>query len=156
MSTKILTNIPITKTLNNNEYTYFINGGLTNYMKEKYNIELYDEPNECVLVNDNGKYHLKIIEYKDYILKNKQKDDDYDYELKTGNFKIKEYNLMFQNYMNINISMCYVLSKRFEDKLNTNQYRYSIVENILKENNIKLINEYSDSIYEELQNWIFL
>lgn len=156
MSAKFLTNIPSTKTLNDKEYTYFINGGLTNYMKEKYNIELYDEPTECVLINDNGEYHLKIIEYKNYVSKNKKQSDDYDCELKSGNFKIKEYNLMFENHININISLCYVISKSFEDKLNTNQYRYSILKNILAENNIKLFNEYSDNLYEQLQNWISL
>jgi hypothetical protein len=151
MSYKVLDNIPFINSFNNNEYIYFKNGGLAKYMK-KYNIKMYDEPNECVLIkNNNDTFDLKIIEYKDYT----DTYDDYDYELKTGKFKIDEYKLMFNN-ININISLCFVISKRFEDKLNTNKQRYNILKTILDENNIKLFNEYCSNLYIKLHNWIYL
>lgn len=137
--------------INGMNIKYFNQDGLKKYLKNTYNIETYRKPDEAVLLEKDGKYHLKILEKK-----NQNVNGSVEEKLKTGAFTRREYELMLNKNKDLNfkISFCFVLSKFLENKFNSNMEKYNNIKKIMVEDKIDIFYGDTDEYIENIYKWI--
>jgi hypothetical protein len=133
---------------------HFQQNEFNKFIKKNYNINIYKKPDEAIIIKEDNKIYIKIIEKKNQNVAGSVED-----KLKTGAFNRREYELMFneckiKDYIFI-IDYAFCLSKFLEDKFESKQIKYINLNKILNENNIKIF--YGDNInyFDKIYEWIF-
>lgn len=134
----------LSKKENENETIFILQGGLIDYMKQMYSIELFRNPDEAYIIKTPETTTIKILEKK--------------YQNCNGSVETKlwaspslkrEYELVCGEQFRIEYALC--LSDWFKQQ---NSIKYTILNKILGETGIKVL--YSDNNYfENLDKWIY-
>jgi len=133
------TKIPNTKKKNKCDY-YLINDniifvkkkGLNRYLEHAYNTHTLREPDEAyIITNKSGKSTIIILEKK-----NQNCAGSVDIKLWASGWLKIEYEKMIGDIFEVHYCLC--LSKYFKQKMESNEERFVILSEILKENNIKV------------------
>lgn len=136
----------------NKTIIYLIQNGFKTYIKSKFNIDVYRQPDEAYLIKNNkdDSYHLKILEKKNQNVEGSVED-----KLKTGSFNRKEYELMFKDSnINIKVSYAFCLSKFLETKINSDTPKYKNIKKIILEDDINLFYGEKEDYFQKILDWI--
>ncbi len=132
---------------------YMRQSGFKEYVKKKFDVDVYRNPDEAYLIHKNGKYHLKIIEKK-----NQNVDGSVEDKLKTGAFNRDEYTLMFDKLEKDNIELvidyAFCVSEFLQKKLQSSDGKYVNINRINEKNNIKVFYGNSPDYFDKLYEWI--
>jgi len=124
--------------------------GLKLYMKNKYDIELFRNPDEAYIIEKNGKYIIKILEKKAQNV-----EGSVETKLWSGPALKREYEIIMGNNFVIEYSFC--ISKFLQEKIISNDKKYKVLKQILDESNINIFfgedSNYFDKIYEWINNF---
>ena len=137
---------------NDKTVIYLIQNGFKTYIKTKFNIDVYRQPDEAYLIKNNkdDSYHLKILEKKNQNVEGSVED-----KLKTGSFNRKEYELMFKDAnINIKVSYAFCLSKFLETKINSDTPKYKNIKKIILEDDINLFYGETEDYFQKILDWI--
>lgn len=118
-------------------------------MKNKYNIDIFRNPDEAYIIeHKNGKKEIKILEKK-----NQNVEGTCETKLWSGNSLKREYEIIIGPQFDISYAFC--VNTFLENKFvsNTNQ-KYITLKQILEEDNIKLFFGDKHEYFENLYNWI--
>ena len=133
----------------NHEISYFAQGDLKRYFKDKCNITIYRNPDEAYLINKrDGSSVLKILEKKFQNVEGSVED-----KLLTGAQIKREYELFLQK-QGVEVSYAYCLSPFLEKKIKSNKLKYNIWNQIFRENDITILFGENDDYYTKLDSWI--
>jgi hypothetical protein len=129
---------------------YLTKSGFKLYFKEEFNIKCWKEPDEAFLIFSNNKYYLKILEKK-----NQNGEGSVEEKLKTGQFTRREYEKMLNNpSYKFNISYAFCISKYLQNKLESNKIKYTIMKELMLEDNIKIFYGDDDNYLDIVYEWI--
>ncbi len=135
---------------NQKKIIYLTQIGLKNYIKKKYNIEIFRHPDEAFIIEEDGKKSkLKILEKKEQNVEGSCMDKIWN----GGAFK-REYEIMIGEYYDIEYSYC--LSDFLKKKIESKTKKFEIFMQIMDEYKIKIFygkdEDYFDKIYEWINN----
>ncbi len=135
----------------NNTIIYLTQCGYKLYFKQKFNIDVYKQPDEAFLIFSNNEYHLKILEKKNQNVSGTVED-----KLKTGLFTKKEYEKMLSKITQckFNVSYAFCVSKFLQNNLQSNKIKYITIKEILQEDNIKIFYGEDENYFDLLFEWI--
>lgn len=150
----------IKKKMNNNKYGYYLKkiignikiiyltqSGLKIYFKLKYNIILYRNPDEAYIIKTNDKCIVKILEKKE-----QHNEGSVETKLWAGPSLKREYEIILGH--NFIVEYAYCINKFLSKKFNSDNKKYNILKQILKENNILVLHANKPNYYEKLEKWI--
>ena len=138
------------KNIDNNKIIYVSQNGLKIYIKQKFNIELFRNPDEAYIIEKNGKYIIKILEKKAQNV-----EGSVETKLWSGPALKREYEIIMGNDFVIEYAFC--VSKFLQEKIISNDNKYKILKQILEESKINIFfgedSNYFDKIYEWINNF---
>jgi hypothetical protein len=138
------------KNIDNNKIIYVSQNGLKLYIKEKFNIELFRNPDEAYIIEKNGKYIIKILEKKAQNV-----EGSVETKLWSGPALKREYEIIMGNNFVIEYAFC--VSKFLQEKIISDDKKYKVLKQILDESNINIFYgedcNYFDKIYEWINNF---
>ena len=138
------------KNIDNNKIIYVSQNGLKIYIKQKFDIELFRNPDEAYIIEKNGKYIIKILEKKAQNV-----EGSVETKLWSGPALKREYEIIMGNNFVIEYSFC--ISKFLQEKIISNDKKYKVLKQILDESNINIFfgedSNYFDKIYEWINNF---
>jgi hypothetical protein len=138
------------KNIDNNKIIYVSQNGLKLYIKEKFNIELFRNPDEAYIIEKNGKYIIKILEKKAQNV-----EGSVETKLWSGPALKREYEIIMGNNFVIEYAFC--VSKFLQEKIISDDKKYKVLKQILDESNINIFygedSNYFDKIYEWINNF---
>jgi len=124
--------------------------GLKLYMKNKYDIELFRNPDEAYIIEYNtGKKIIKILEKK-----SQNVEGSAETKLWSSPSLKREYELVLGNQFEVQYGLC--VSDFFKKKLTSTEKKYTILNTILKENNIPLLFGSDKDYFKNLDEWIIV
>jgi hypothetical protein len=126
---------------------YTCQQGLKKYIKHKYNISLFRNPDEAYIIEYKGNKIIKILEKKE-----QRVEGSMETKLWSGPSLKREYELVLGNEFKVDYAFC--LSKYLQKKITSNITKYTILNKILEENNITILFGDDKSYFEKLDNWI--
>lgn len=121
--------------------------GLKQFMKQKYNIELFRCPDEAYIIECNPKKIIKIIEKKEQHV-----EGSVETKLWSGPSLKREYELVLGDEFNVQYG--FVVNHFLQKKMTSNEKKYVILNEILKENKIDVLFGDDDEYFETLKYWI--
>lgn len=131
------------------EVVFVLQNNFKVYMKNKYNIDLYRNPDEAYIVEFiNGNKMVIIIEKKEQNV-----EGSVETKLWSGPSLKREYELDLGK--DFEVHYCFCLNDFFKNKFSSNKKKYNNLEIILKENNIQIL--YGDDIdyFKQLNLWLY-
>ena len=138
----------LSKTYEDKTIIFVLQHGLKIYMKNKYNIDLFRCPDEAFIIEyKSGK---KVI----YILEKKEQHVEGSVETKlwSGPSLKREYELVLGEDFEVFYGFC--VSKFLQNKLMSKNPKYTILNTILNENNIKVLFGDDENYFETFDMWI--
>ena len=124
--------------------------GLKLYMKNKYDIELFRNPDEAYIIEYNtGKKIIKILEKK-----SQNVEGSAETKLWSSPSLKREYELVLGNQFEVQYGLC--VSDFFKKKLTSTEKKYTILNAILKENNIPVLFGSDKEYFKNLDEWIIV
>ena len=124
--------------------------GLKLYMKNKYDIELFRNPDEAYIIEYNtGKKIIKILEKK-----SQNVEGSAETKLWSSPSLKREYELVVGNQFEDQYGLC--VSDFFKKKLTSTEKKYTIINAILKENNIPVLFGSDKDYFKNLDEWIIV
>jgi hypothetical protein len=143
---------------NNNKIIYLTQNGFKLYFKEKYNINVYKQPDEAFIIISANNYNIKILEKK-----NQNVDGSVEDKLKTGYFNKREYEKMIKKEVenkkidfNFTISYAFCISAFLQNKFNSMLPKYNIIKEIMMEDGINIFYGEETNYFNQLLEWIKL
>jgi hypothetical protein len=123
--------------------------GLKTYVRQKYNIELFRCPDEAYIIkyNNSEKIIIKILEKKE-----QRVEGSVETKLWSGPSLKREYELMLGDNFEVNYAFC--VNDFLKTKLTSTKKKYTTLNTILNENNIKMLFGDDDNYFETLDKWI--
>ena len=122
--------------------------GLKSYIKKKYDIELFRNPDEAYIIDNNdGKIIIKILEKKE-----QRVSGSVETKLWASPSLKREYELMMGGGFEIHYCLC--INSYLQKLLTSKNKKYMILNQILKENGINVLFGDDDNYLEMLNNWI--
>ncbi len=150
----------IEKKINNSKYGYYLKkkiedikiiylaqSGLKMYLRLKYDIILYRNPDEAYIIKTNDKCIIKILEKKE-----QHCEGSVETKLWSGPSLKREYEIILGD--NFIVEYAYCISEFLSIKFNSNNKKYNVLKQILKENNIIVLHAIDTDYYEKLNCWI--
>ena len=138
------------KNIDNNKIIYVSQNGLKLYIKQKFDIELFRNPDEAYIIEKNGKYIIKILEKKAQNV-----EGSVETKLWSGPSLKREYEIIMGQKFVIEYAFC--VSKFLQEKIISNDNKYKVLNQILDESNINIFfgedSDYFDKIYEWINNF---
>ena len=126
---------------------FVLQNGLKQYMKHKYNIELFRCPDEAYIIEYNtGKKVIKILEKKEQNV-----EGSVETKLWSGPSLKREYELVLGNEFEIHYAFC--VSNFLKKKMTSNENKYVILNTILKEANIIVLFGDDNNYFDTFDNW---
>lgn len=134
---------------NNNTVIYLKNNSYQKYLKNMYNLEITEQPDEAFLIIKNNKYCFKLIEHK-YINRYSDKTP-----LKTGSTNKELYDIDLNNDNHkFDIELSYGINNYIDSRLNSDDIEFKNIKKILSRLNINLFNRENENYYDILYDWI--
>lgn len=121
--------------------------GLKTYFKLKYGIILCRNPDEAYITKTNGKCIIKILEKKE-----QHCDGSVETKLWAGPSLKREYEIILGDDFVVEYAYC--INKFLSEKFNSDNQKYDVLKQILKENNIVVLHANKPNYYEKLECWI--
>ncbi len=122
--------------------------GLKKYMKYKYDIDLFRCPDEAYIIEYNsGKTVVKILEKKEQNV-----EGSVETKLWAGASLKREYELILGDKFEVFYGFC--VSKFLQNKFESNEKKYVILNKIFSENNITVLFGDDDNYFESIDKWI--
>jgi len=138
------------KNIDNNKIIYVSQNGLKLYIKQKFDIELFRNPDEAYIIEKNGKYIIKILEKKAQNV-----EGSVETKLWSDPSLKREYEIIMGQKFVIEYAFC--VSKFLQEKIISNDNKYKVLNQILDESNINIFfgedSDYFDKIYEWINNF---
>jgi hypothetical protein len=121
--------------------------GLKDYIKHKYDIELFRCPDEAyILEYSNGKNKILILEKKEQNV-----DGSVDTKLLAGPTFKEEYKEALENKFEVEYAFC--VSKFLQDKIMSNEKKYVIFNKLMKKHNISILFGDDENYFETFDDW---
>lgn len=153
--------------INNNKYGYYYEyiddnkkiifltqSGFKQFFNIKFNIKIHKNPDEAFIIIKNETYTIKILEKKNQNVEGSVED-----KLKTGAFNRNEYTRIFKKYnfpKEYNIHYAFCISNFLKNKFESNDIKYIIMKEIMKEDNIDIFYGEDENYFSLLLEWIEL
>jgi len=138
----------LSKTDEEKKIIYVCQNKFRKYMEIKYKKKSYRCPDEAYILEYNdGKTVIKILEKK---VQNKEGSTET--KLWTGPSLKREYELVFGENFKIVYGFC--LNNFLQNKIQSSENKYTILNKILNENNIEILFGDETNYFESLDNWI--
>ena len=135
------------KTFEDKKIIFVSQNGLKLYMKHHYSIELYRCPDEAYIIEYNtGRKVIKILEKKEQHV-----DGSVETKLWAGPSLKREYELLLSDF---EVFYGFSVSSFLKNKIVSNEKKYMILNQILKENSITVMFGDDDDYYSKLNDWI--
>ena len=128
---------------------FVLQSNLKTYFKNKYNINLYRNPDEAYIIEyTNGKKIVIIIEKKE-----QKVEGSVETKLWSGPSLKREYEIVLGN--DFQVFYCFCLNDFFKKKFESNDIKYKNLNQILNESNIHIL--YGDDIdyFNKLNSWLY-
>jgi hypothetical protein len=135
------------KSIDNIDYIFLTQGGLKIYFKNKYNIDLCRNPDEAYIIKTKDKCIVKILEKKE-----QQCEGSVETKLWAGPSLKREYQIILGD--NFTVEYAYCLNDYLSEKINSDNIKYKVLNQILKENNIMILHASKSNYYKKLEEWI--
>lgn len=132
------------------DITFVLQGGLKQYMKKTYNIDLFRHPDEAYIIrynNDNKKCIVKILEKKEQSVAGSVET-----KLWASLALKREYEIILGNDFVVEYGLC--VSKYLENLFLSSDKKYSTLTQILRENNIDVLFGQEEEYFAKLDKWI--
>ena len=118
------------------------------YMKNNHNTNLFREPDESYIKEcKNSKIKVKILEKK-----NQNMEGSVDIKILAGPCFKKEYQYVLGE--NVEVSYAFCLSSWYKKKFMSGEKKYTILKQILEEDNIVVLFGDDEDYFEKLDKWI--
>jgi len=137
----------LSKTFEDKKIVFVLQHGLKNYMKNKYNKQLFRCPDEAYIIEyETGKIVIKILEKKEQNV-----DGSVETKLWSGPSLKREYELVLGNDFEVHYGFC--VSEFLKKKLISNEEKYKILNKIFNENNISVLFGDDENYFETFDTW---
>lgn len=141
-------NYCLSKSDDDKSVTFVSQSGFKFYIKNKYNIKTFRNPDESYIVEyADGKKVIKILEKKEQSV-----NGSVETKLWSSPSLKREYELVFGEDFEIQYCLC--VNKFLQNLLTSGGEKYVILNKILKESDIKVFFGEEDSYFEHLNFWI--
>lgn len=150
----------VKKKMNNSKYGYYLEyilqdtiiiyltqSGLKTYFKLKYGIILCRNPDEVYIIKTNDNCIIKILEKKE-----QHCNGSVETKLWSGPSLKREYEIILGNKFIVDYAYC--INNFLSEKFNSDNLKYNVLKQILKENNITILHADNKNYYEQLEHWI--
>jgi len=138
----------LSKTFHDKTVVFVLHNGFKQYMKHKYNKQLFRCPDEAYIVEckTTGKIVIKILEKKEQNV-----DGSVETKLWSGPSLKREYELALGDDFEIHYGFC--VNEFLKNKLTSNEAKYAILNTILDENNIAVLFGDDENYFETFDTW---
>jgi hypothetical protein len=129
---------------------FMMKGGLKTYMKEKYGVEMFREPDEAYLIRDaeSGVTQLKILEKK-----NQNMEGSVDTKLLAGPGFLEEYKWSL-NRAAIHVEYAFCVSSFLKEKILSDKPKWQALRDINKKYGIAVLFGDDEDYFEKLDEWL--
>lgn len=131
-----------------NDITYLTQSGLKSYIKNKFDIELFREPDEAYLFRTDDTYILKILEKK-----NQNGSGSVDLKLCLDKYYCEEYKECLGEAFEIQYAFC--LSEYLKKEYTSYTKKYEILRNAHKRNNTTVLFGDDPDYFTLLDKWLY-
>lgn len=141
-----LTNKIISNT-NPQEIIFVKQNGLKTYLKKMHAVDIFRCPDEAYVMNRNDTIHIKILEKKEQSV-----DGSVETKLWSAPALKREYELSLGLGITVDYALC--VNSFLQAKLTSTHKKYTILAQILQENNITVLYGNEPSYFDTLDKWI--
>jgi hypothetical protein len=131
---------------------FMMKGGLKTYMKEKYGVEMFREPDEAYLIRDaeSGVTQLKILEKK-----NQNTDGSVDTKLLAGPGFLAEYAWCLKDATTrIDVEYAFCVSNFLKEKVTSEKPKWQALRDINKKYGIAVLFGDDEDYFDKLDEWL--
>jgi hypothetical protein len=137
----------LSKNYHDKTVIFVLQNGLKKYMKTKYNIDLFRCPDEAYIIEyTNGRKVIKILEKKEQNV-----EGSVETKLWAAPGLKREYELVLGEEFEVFYGFC--LSKILKKKLISKEKKYTVLNKILKEQDITVLFGDDENYFETLDTW---
>jgi len=137
----------LSKTFENKTVVFVLQTGLKQYMKNKYNMDLFRCPDEAYIIEYNcGRKVIKILEKKEQNV-----EGSVETKLWSGPSLKREYELVLGPEFEVFYGFC--LNKFLKNKMVSTEKKYTILNTILNENDITVLFGEDEDYFETFDKW---
>jgi len=137
----------LSKTFENKTVVFVLQTGLKQYMKNKYNMDLFRCPDEAYIIEYNcGRKVIKILEKKEQNV-----EGSVETKLWSGPSLKREYELVLGPEFDVFYGFC--LNKFLKNKMVSTEKKYTILNTILNENDITVLFGEDENYFETFDKW---
>ena len=137
----------LSKTFEDKTVVFVLQNGLKQYMKNKYNIDLFRCPDEAYIIEyTSGRKVIKILEKKEQNV-----EGSVETKLWSGPSLKREYELVLGPEFEVFYGFC--VSEFLKNKFISNEKKYTILNAILNENNIEVLFGEDENYFETFDTW---
>lgn len=137
----------LSKTFEDKTVTFVSQSGLKEFIKHKYNIELFRCPDEAYIIEYvSGRKVIKILEKKEQNV-----EGSVDTKLLAGPIFKEEYTEALEHNFEVEYAFC--VSKFLQDKIMSSEKKYIIFNKLMKNHNISILFGDDDNYFETFDMW---
>jgi hypothetical protein len=137
----------LSKTFEDKTIIFVSQSGLKEYIKHKYNIELFRCPDEAFIIEyTSGKRVIKILEKKEQNV-----EGSVDTKLLAGPIFKEEYIEALEYNFEVEYAFC--VSKFLQNKIISNEKKYIIFNKLMKNHNISILFGDDENYFETFDAW---
>lgn len=138
----------LSNTFEDKTITFVSQNRFKSYMKMKYNIDLFRQPDEAYIVEHlNGEKSIYILEKKEQHV-----DGSVETKLWSGPSLKREYEIVFGNHFKVYYGFC--VNHYLKLKLTSTHKKYTTLSTILNEHNIHVLFGDDDDYFQMINKWI--
>ena len=137
----------LSKTFEDKTIIFVSQSGLKEYIKHKYNIELFRCPDEAFIIEyTSGRKIIKILEKKEQNV-----EGSVDTKLLAGPIFKEEYIEALEYNFEVEYAFC--VSKFLQNKIISNEKKYIIFNKLMKNHNISILFGDDENYFETFDEW---
>jgi len=137
----------LTKTFEDKTIIFVSQSGLKEYIKNKYNIELFRCPDEAFIIEyKSGRKVIKILEKKEQNV-----EGSVDTKLLAGPIFKEEYIEALEYNFEVEYAFC--VSKFLQNKIVSNEKKYIIFNKLMKNHNVPILFGDDEDYFETFDAW---
>jgi hypothetical protein len=138
----------LSKTFEDKTIVFVLQNGLKQYMKYKYNIDIFRLPDEAYIIEyASGRKVIKVLEKKAQNV-----EGSVETKLWSGPSLKREYELVIGGDFEVVYGFC--VSAFLKNKLVSNDKKYTILNTIFQENNIGVLFGDDGNYFETIDSWL--
>jgi hypothetical protein len=129
---------------------FMTKGGLKTYMKQKFGVEMFREPDEAYLIKGPWRVQLKILEKK-----NQNTDGSVDTKLLAGPGFVEEYKWCLKDVgHDIHVEYAFCVSSYLKEKMMSDKPKWQALRDINKKHGITVLFGDDEDYFERLDEWL--